>query len=33
MFSELKMHGVTENTPKNIMLGAGTIHKNFAYGR
>lgn len=31
MFDELKMHGVTENTPKNIMLGAGTIHKGFKF--
>lgn len=32
MFEEFVSHGVTEDTPKNIMLGAGTIHKNFAYG-
>ena len=31
MYDELKNHGVTENTPKNIMLGAGTIHKGFTY--
>lgn len=31
MFEELKNHGVTENTPKNLMLGAGTIHKNFTF--
>ena len=24
-------HGVTASTPKNIMFGAGTIHKNLAY--
>lgn len=29
-YEELKSSGITENTPKNIMLGAGTIHKNFA---
>lgn len=35
MYDELKNHGVTESTPKNIMLGAGTIHKglNFAEGK
>ena len=35
MYDELKNHGVTESTPKNIMLGAGTIHKGlkFAEGR
>lgn len=31
MFEELKMHGVTESTPKNIMIGAGTIHKGFKF--
>lgn len=30
-FDELKTHGVTADTPKNIFLGAGTIHKDFAY--
>lgn len=30
-FEELKNHGVTADTPKNIFLGAGTIHKGFAY--
>lgn len=30
-YEELKGHGVTAETPKNIMLGAGTIHKGFAY--
>lgn len=29
MYEELKSSGITENTPKNIMLGAGTIHKGF----
>ncbi len=24
-------HGATENTPKNILLGAGTYHKNFKW--
>ena len=33
MYDELKMHGVTENTPKNIMLGAGTIHKGFKFDK
>lgn len=32
MYEEMKNHGVTADTPKNIMLGAGTIHKNFHYG-
>ena len=27
---ELKSSGITADTPKNIMLGAGTIHRNFA---
>lgn len=27
MYDELKSSGITESTPKNIMLGAGTIHK------
>lgn len=30
MYEELKSSGITENTPKNIMLGAGTIHKGLA---
>lgn len=29
--SEFKSSGITENTPKNIMLGAGTIHKGLAF--
>lgn len=28
-WEELKSSGITADTPKNIMLGAGTIHKNF----
>ena len=28
-YEELKSSGITENTPKNIMFGAGTIHKGF----
>ena len=28
-YEELKSSGITADTPKNIMLGAGTIHKNF----
>ena len=31
MFEELKKHGVTESTPKSIMLGAGTLHKGFKF--
>ena len=30
-WSEFAVSGVTENTPKNIMLGAGTLYKNFAF--
>ena len=30
-WEEFKVSGVTENTPKNIMLGAGTLMKNFVY--
>lgn len=30
-YEELKNHGVTPETPKNIMLGAGTIHKGFKF--
>ena len=29
--SEFKSSGITENTPKNIMLGAGTIHKGLTF--
>ncbi len=29
-YEELKSSGITADTPKNIMLGAGTIHKGFA---
>lgn len=29
--SEFKSSGVTENTPKNILFGAGTIHKGLAF--
>ncbi len=31
MYEDVLKHGVTENTPKNIMLGAGTIHKNLKF--
>lgn len=31
-YDELKSSGITENTPQNIMLGAGTIHKGFELG-
>lgn len=27
----LKTHGVTENTPKNLILGAGSFYKNLKY--
>lgn len=30
-YEELKNHGVTANTPKNIFLGAGTIHKGLKF--
>ena len=30
-YEELKNHGVTADTPKNIMLGAGTLHKGFKF--
>lgn len=30
-WSEFKVSGVTKDTPKNIMLGAGTLYKNLAY--
>ncbi len=29
-YEELKSSGITDKTPKNIMLGAGTIHKGLA---
>ena len=29
MYEELKASGISEKTPKEILLGAGTIHKNF----
>ena len=29
--SEFKSSGITADTPKNIMLGAGTIHKNLTF--
>lgn len=29
--TEFKSSGITENTPKNIMLGAGTIHKGLKF--
>ncbi len=31
MYEELKNHGVTKDTPKNILLGAGTLHKGFRF--
>jgi hypothetical protein len=31
MYSEFTNHGVTEATPKEILLGAGTIHKNLKF--
>lgn len=33
MYNEIKSTGVTAETPKNILLGAGTIHKNFKYDK
>lgn len=30
-YEELKSSGITSDTPKNIMLGAGTIHKGLTY--
>lgn len=30
-YEELKSSGITSDTPKNIMFGAGTIHKGFTY--
>lgn len=30
-YEELKSSGITEKTPQNIMLGAGTIHKGFKF--
>lgn len=30
-YEELKSSGITAETPKNILLGAGTIHKNLAF--
>lgn len=30
---EFKSSGITENTPKTIMLGAGTIHKGLAFSK
>ena len=29
---EFKSSGITENTPKTVMLGAGTIHKGLTFG-
>ena len=31
-YEELKSSGITQNTPKEILLGAGTIHKGLIYG-
>lgn len=31
-YDELKSSGITTNTPQNILLGAGTIHKGFQLG-
>lgn len=30
-YEELKNHGITDSTPKNLMLGAGTLHKGFKF--
>lgn len=32
-YEELKGHGVTESTPKNLMLGAGTLHRGLKYDK
>lgn len=32
MYNEFTKHGVTEKTPKSIMLGAGTLHKGLKFG-
>lgn len=32
-YEELKNHGVTESTLKNILLGAGTLHKGFKFDK
>lgn len=32
MVKEFKASGITEDTPKNIMFGAGTIHSGLSYG-
>ena len=30
-WAEFAVSGVSEDTPKNIMLGAGTLYKNFKF--
>lgn len=30
-YEEIKNHGISSNTPKNIFLGAGTIHKGLTF--
>ena len=30
-WTEFAVSGVSETTPQNIMLGAGTLYKNFTY--
>ena len=32
-WSEFKVSGVTENTPKSIMLGAGTLYRNLKFNK
>lgn len=32
-WTEFAVSGVTENTPQNIMLGAGTLYKDFTYSK
>lgn len=32
-WTEFAVSGVSEDTPKNIMLGAGTLYKNFEYSK
>lgn len=31
-WEEFKVSGVTENTPKSILLNAGTLYRNMVYG-
>lgn len=33
MYEEIKNHGITDKTPKNLLLGAGTLHKGFKFDK